>query len=144
MPTYDHTQKGWLHWLLITIAAVIVVLAVLQPDAAIFAAILAPFILLLALCFCQLRVRDDGDALAVRFGPIPLFGTRVPYRDIRHAEADRSALVDGWGVHWVPTRGWIFNIRGRDCVKLDLGKRTVRVGTDDPQGLAAFVSSRIA
>ena len=61
------------------------------------------------------------------------------------AEPDRSNVIDGWGIHWVPGRGWTYNLWGFDCVRLTLaGGRTIRVGTDDPRSLAQFVQTRIA
>lgn len=96
----------------------------------------------LAACFGTLTVRDAGDHLDVRFGPIPLFGTRVRYDAIEGFAAARSRLIDGWGVHWIPGRGWTFNLWGFDCVEISTGKGTVRIGTDDPDGLAAFLAAR--
>jgi hypothetical protein len=59
-------------------------------------------------------------------------------------ERSRSAVIDGWGVLWVPFRGWTWNLWGRDCVGVDLGERSLRIGTDDPEGLEAFVKARTA
>ena len=35
-----------------------------------------------AISFQYMVVRDEGDRLSVRFGPLPVFGMRVSYADI--------------------------------------------------------------
>ncbi len=146
---YDHTQKGLIHWLLLLFAfggAVwgwraasdgeprIVVLGLIG---------LAALFTVLSGCFARLRVRDAGDALEIRFGPVGVFGRRVRYTDIETVAVGRSSLIDGWGIHGLPGRGTIWNLHGFDCVELRLrGGDRLRIGTDDPQGLAAFLESR--
>jgi hypothetical protein len=43
-----------------------------------------------------LTVADDGDRLAMCFGPLPLFKRRIRYDDIREIEIGRTTIVDGW------------------------------------------------
>lgn len=142
-PGYEHTQRGPL-WLLLILplAAALVVGAygdlALRCAAAGFAAALA----VLAACFVTLTVRDRGDHLDVRFGPLPLFGTRVRYDAIDAVAPTRSRLIDGFGVHWLPGRGWTFNLWGFDCVEVTTGRRRVRIGTDEPEALARFLAAR--
>ena len=88
-------------------------------------------------------LRDEGEWLAIRFGPLPLLGTRIPYARIRSVEPDQTALLDGWGIHWLPGRGWTYNIWGYDCVKLRLDRGVIRVGTDDVENLVRFLRERI-
>ena len=71
-----------------------------------------------------------------------MFGKRIPYGEITAVEADRTKFLDGWGVHWVPGRGWTYNIWGYDCVKLTLGKRVIRVGSDDVGNLLGFLRTK--
>jgi hypothetical protein len=49
----------------------------------------------------------------------------------------------GWGIHWNPWGGWVWNIWGFDCVVLQLNRGMFRVGTDDPDGLVEFLRRRI-
>jgi hypothetical protein len=146
---YDHTQRAPLHRLL-TGLAVFMLTGLALPDAggALDATVmivgLAAVFFLLSLCFGHLRVHDAGDALELRFGPLPLATKRVPYAGIRAAEPARSKWIDGWGVHWVPGRGWTWNLWGYDCVELDTFGGTLRIGTDEPERLAAFLRERIA
>jgi hypothetical protein len=52
-------------------------------------------------------------------------------------------ILDGWGLHYMPFRGWTYNIWGFACVKLTLGRKIVRVGTDDAEGLAKMIAEKI-
>ena len=94
--------------------------------------------------FRYLTVEDEGDCLAVRFGPLPLLGTRICYADITAVEAGRSSILDGWGVHWVPGRGTTYNLWGLDCVKVRLGRKVIRIGSDDVENLVGFVRTRMS
>jgi hypothetical protein len=97
-----------------------------------------------AFSFRNLRIVDEGDAVAIRFGPLPTFRKRVAYADIATAERDRSSIADGWGIHWVPGRGWTYNLWGFDCVRMTLRNgKTMRIGTDDPDGLSNFLQQKV-
>ena len=145
---YDHTQRGWLHWLLVALAALFACSAIAVreegPAPWLLAAVTA-VMAVLAFCFAHLNVRDTGSELEIGFGPLRVFRRRVRYAEIATAEPGRSALIDGWGIHWTPGRGWTWNIRGFGCAELTLRDgRTLRIGTDEPDKLAAFVRSRVA
>ena len=91
---------------------------------------------MLSLTVVWLETSVDERELRLRFGPLPAFSRRIPRAEIVSAERGRSAVIDGWGIHWVPGRGWTWNVHGRDCVELRMTDgRQVRVGTDDPVGL---------
>jgi hypothetical protein len=99
---------------------------------------------LLAFCFRELTVRDEGEWLDVHFGPIPLFRRKVVYANIERAERGRTTVLDGWGIHFSPQGGITWNIWGFDCVDVYFHKgRKLRIGTDDPAGLEAFLKQRI-
>jgi len=145
---YDHTQRGLLHWLLGGISVLFWALAAPawadEPVAGVILLVVGAVMALLAPCVAHLRVRDEGDALRVAFGPWHLLSTRVPYADVEAVAAGRSRLIDGWGIHWMPGRGWTWNVHGFEAVELTLSRgRRLRIGTDDPAGLAAFVASRL-
>ncbi|MCA8981642.1 MAG: hypothetical protein KDC14_16550, partial [Planctomycetes bacterium] len=137
-------QVGRIHWLMFGAAGVCFVGALGGPQTADALLLLAVVFTFVGACFRSLTVRDEGDRLALRYGPLPVFSKRIPFDSIRAVEATRSDLLDGWGVHWIPGRGWIWNLWGLDCVRLDLGTRVLRIGTDDPQGLESFLRERLA
>ena len=99
---------------------------------------------LIWLTMTTLTTMDDGDALLVQFGPLPLFSTRIPYESIRESKATRSRIIDGWGLHYVPGRGWTWSLWGFGCVEIQREWTTIRVGTDDAENLAAFLQTRIS
>ena len=100
---------------------------------------------LLALCFRQLTVRDEGEGLLICFGPLPLFRRRILYSNIETVERSRTTILDGWGIHPSPSGGVTWNLWGFDCVDVYFKKgRRLRIGTDDPQGLDSFLKQRVS
>jgi len=66
----------------------------------IIAAAVGLLLALLAPAFHHLTVVDEGDRLAIRFGPLPLFRRAVRYDDIERVEVGRTLLLDGRGIHY--------------------------------------------
>jgi len=142
---YSHTQRGFFHLLLLGFAGLLVFLgtSVFAEEAAgVGITVVGGLMALVAFSFMHLTVRDGGDVLLVRFGPLPLLRQRIRYDAIRSVAVSRSSVIDGWGVHWLPGRGWIWNLWGFGCVALDVDGKRLRIGTDDPEGLAAFLIER--
>lgn len=146
-PEYDHTQTSPLPWLIAVpfFAFEAVLLGVVDdPQLYVMLPVVTAIVLVVAFAFERMRIRDDGDSLLVRFGPLPLFRKRVAYVDIAAAAVDRTSVIDGWGIHWVPGRGWTYNVWGFQCVRITLRNgRTVRLGTDDAASLCAHLHNRI-
>jgi hypothetical protein len=144
---YSHTQRGPVWFFLGLIGVLGLNGAWIARDHLPVAISLVAFgglMLFLASCFATLTVRDEGDNLAIRYGPIPLFHKRIAYESITAAEPTRSALIDGWGIHYIPGRGWTFNLWGWSCVKLTVNGSTIRIGSDDADNLAQFVQTKMA
>ena len=143
--TYRHIQKGPWGLMCYAFAVAFLVAAVSLPVLALQITFLVTglFMLLLGVSIGHLTVEDEGDRLAVRFGPFPLFRRRIPYNDIVDVEQSRTTFLEGWGIHWSPLGGWVRNMWGHDCVVLRLKRGKLKIGTDDAEGLAEFVSSRI-
>ena len=154
-PRYEHVQPSALRWILhatlIAIATYSIFFAgpnVPKDERILIWTILTVACLIIFISselFTQLTVRDEGEKLFLRFGPIPLISKRIPYEKIEKVEAARSNIIDGWGIHSIPRRGTIWNVWGFDCVRLTLANgKKFRIGTDDPQGLLAFLEERLA
>jgi hypothetical protein len=142
---YRHTQKGTIHWLLLSFALLAAFGAWQGSDEsplAVTLAVVALLFALLGLSFRQLTTEDRGERLAVRFGPLPLFQKQIPYAAMTSVAPGQSSLIDGLGIHWVPGRGWIYNLSGFDCVVVHAGDQVIRIGTDDPDGLLRFLKQR--
>ena len=145
--SYQHTQRSPLALLVLAIAAGMVVVAWVVPGPPPVFPILHAVAALLVVAACSFRtltIRDAGSQLLVRFGPIPLFRMGLDYHLISEPRVAKSSLIDGWGIHWVPGRGMTYNVWGFDCVEMRVGKRLIRLGSDDAVNLAEFVRQRIA
>ena len=63
----------------------------------------------------------------------------IPCAQIAGVEIVRNTWWHGWGIRWIPG-ATMYNIWGLDAVHLELdGRRDFRIGTDDPEGLAAAI-----
>lgn len=147
MTRYEHTQTGPLDLILLAVAAAVGTGAHFsdgQPAVKYGLLFLSAVFVLEAASFANLTVRDDGERLAARFGWLPIYRWNVRWDTIESVATSRTSLSDGWGVHWLPGRGWTINLWGYDCVELRVKGRTVRIGTDEPAELAAYIQERIA
>ncbi|MFP6648224.1 MAG: hypothetical protein VB817_02115 [Pirellulaceae bacterium] len=145
---FDRTQRGpWVLMLHAGAAGTIVPAILFAEEMGYWNFLLYGLVVLfeiLAFSFLYLNLRDEGDRLEVRFGPIqmPFCHTTIIYGEITSFEATRSSLMDGWGLHWNPKHGWIYNIWGYDCVKIIRGDKPLRIGTNDPEGLLALLQQK--
>lgn len=146
MPTYDHTQKGPWGLVMYAVAAVFLTVSWYVQDVPALAITFSATGLLmffLGASMHHLTVADEGNQLAIRFGPLPLFRKRIWYDDIRVVEKGRTTFLDGWGIHLSLRGGWVWNIWGYECVNLRLNRGIIRIGTDDADNLVQFLKGRI-
>jgi serpin B len=145
-PGYFHTQKAPLCLILYGSALACCALAWIIGSApgSIIAVAVGLLIALLAPAFHHLTIVDDGDRLAIRFGPLPLFRRTVRYADIVKVEIGRTLILEGWGIHYSIRGGWVWNLGGRDCLIVHLKKGVLRIGTNRAAGLAHFLEEKIA
>lgn len=144
-PGYSHTQQAPLCLILYGSALLCFALAWMVGSApgSFIAVAVGLLIALLAPAFHHLTVEDQGDRLAIRFGPLPLFRRSLWYADIEKVEVGRTLILDGWGIHYSVRGGWVWNLWGRDCVVVRLKNGGVlRIGTDDAANLARFLENR--
>ena len=143
---YEHTQRAPLYLLLhaIGVATVVGAWQIEDPAVSTPVAIFSGFFFLLGLSFRQLSCRDEGDYLRISFGPLPLFRRKLLYSKLEKVGPSRSSWKDGWGIHLSSRGGWVWNIWGYDCVDIaSTGGKKLRLGTDDLEGLAAFLQSKL-
>ena len=143
---YENTQTAPLYLLLVGIGIFMLFAAWLIPELVVQLILFVSggIMLLLAFCFQRLTVRDECDQLLISFGPLSLFRKRIHYSDIETVEQGRTTILDGWGIHMSPSGGWTWNLWGFDCVDVYYNKgRKVRIGTDDPARLTAFLQQRV-
>lgn len=142
---YHNTQHAPLGWVLLVIAIVLGSLSVVlwsTPPAGLLTGLFACAFVLLAASFWQLTVADRGERLSIRYGPLHIFQISIRYSSITAVEIRRMSVIDGWGIHYVPSRGWTYNLWGWNCVVIRQGSSTLRIGTDDAAGLAKFLQAR--
>jgi hypothetical protein len=143
---YRHRQHAPLCLLIYVPAVVLLVTSLTRPpEFPINVVLLASSGLLFALgaAFHHLTVEDLGEQLLIRFGPLPLFARRINIAEIESVAVGRTTILDGWGIHKSLRGGWVWNLWGRDCVELELRRGILRVGTDQPEQLASYLSQHI-
>lgn len=95
------------------------------------------------LLFPTLTTQVDDEALRVSFGA-GIVRTSVPLADVVSIDRVIVRVWWGWGLHWTPG-GWLYNIGGRDAVKVTVRRdRGVIVGSDDADGLYDAIAARLA
>jgi len=144
--SYSHTQRAPVCLILYgsALACFVLVAVIGQPPGTFIGGAVGLLLALFAPCFHHLRVEDQGDLLSIQFGPIPLFRRTVRYADIQEAEVGRTLILDGWGIHYSIRGGWVWNLWGFDCVVVHFQDgKTLCIGTDDAEGLAAFLNRKV-
>lgn len=144
-PRYVHTQRGPLYLLLLALAAIAFAVAIV-PLAPLRWVMLATggSLVLLAATFHQMTVSGEAECLKVAFGPLPLIRKSIPYSEIAQVSRALTGVIFNWGAQYVPARGWTYSLWGTGGVVLKLvGGKSLRIGTDDPDGLATFLAAKI-
>jgi hypothetical protein len=137
--SYHHTQIGT------TILVVCLVVAALGA-AMMWQRAQTPMILMsvilatVAVVFHSLTVEIGDNELRWHFGP-GLWTYRLPLDDIQSVATVQNQWWNGFGIRIAP--GFtLYNVSGLDAVEIKLKSGEVsRIGTDDPQGLAAALRS---
>lgn len=140
---YSHTQNAPLCLILCGSALLCFAFAWMVGSAqgSYIAAFVGLLIVLLAPAFHHQAVVDQGEVLAIRFGPVPLFRRTMRYADIEKVEVGRTLILDGWGIHYSVRGGWVWA-----CVVVHFKNGGVlRIGTDDAVAcFARFLKGKIA
>jgi hypothetical protein len=143
---YEHAQRGGWHRILFVMAGMMLIGAGLAHEelaAVVLLLAITTIFLLVALLFSSLTIRDEGEWLALRYGPLPIIRKRFRYADITTVESGRTSIIDGWGIHYIPGRGWTCNLWGFGSVKLSFGRKVIRVGSDDVENLVEFLRGKV-
>jgi hypothetical protein len=90
--------------------------------------------------FSSMTIEVTEDELRWHFGPGIYF--KVPRADIAGAGVVGHPLLWGYGIRWRGPNRWVHIIAGRNAVEVRLKDGGWRhLGTDDPQGLIAALTS---
>ncbi|MDE0139789.1 MAG: hypothetical protein OXM57_03755 [bacterium] len=101
---------------------------------------LFPVLSLIYVGFLRLTVTVSGAEILLAY----TFGRprrRIDRGRVISAVPERIPLWYGWGIRRTP-RGWMWNVWGRDAVRVTLTDREFLIGTDDPDGLVAALTPR--
>ena len=150
-PQYDHIQKSSLYLIIFATGVLQLIAAItffpwsisIFPEIILFFS--GIFVIFLAFGFQHLQTVDQGNYLTIGFGKLPLSlcKRKLFYKTIIKVEIGRTLLLDGWGIHYSISGGWVWNIWGRDCVVVYCEKETLRIGTDDAARLSTFLQTKI-
>ena len=141
--TYEHTQTG-----MFQIIAVLAIIVIILATTLMFGPLLIPLTVLFllvvtVLCFATLTVTIDDGAVRIRFGPLGIIRREWPVRDIVSVTMVTNPWYYGYGIRWTP-HGPLYNVSGSHAVEiLLLSGKKVRIGTDEPDALAAAINRAI-
>lgn len=144
---YQHTQESRVRRIAVPAIVVLLIGCWLTQNVLglwiVFLAFAATFAFILAICQ-RMTVLDEGEFIVIRWGPVPCLRARIRCDTIREVNAGRTRFIDGWGIHYVPWRGWTYNLWGFDCAILKTDRGTIRIGTDDASNLVHYLREKIA
>lgn len=142
-PLYRARQTGWLTFTAVAVALAFAGSATLAADAQWALSLVIVLSLMLCGVFGWLTVQVDREAVRLQFGLGPVRKT-IPIERITAVRVVRNPWYWGWGIRLIPG-GWMWNVHGLGAVELQLdGKRVFRVGTAEPQKLAAAIQAALS
>jgi hypothetical protein len=138
---YRHTQRGTLILVVCLSVCLLDILISWRVGQWLPTVLMLVVMALSAILFSSLTVEIAENELRWYFGP-GLWTYRLPLIDIADVRIVRNHWWNGWGIR----RGAgfrLYNVSGLDAVELRLTSSDVRrIGTDDPEGLAAALRAR--
>jgi uncharacterized integral membrane protein len=138
--TYTHTQLGTLMLVVFPVIAAVGIAISWMSGRWLPAIITIIVAVVPGLLFSSLTVEVNKDELRWYFGP-GFWDYRLPLSDIKRVAVVSNDWRMGWGIRMAP--GFrLYNVSGFDAVELRIGANdVVRIGTDNPQGLADALTS---
>ena len=134
---YQHTQRGTL-MIVVALLCALVATAVTYADTGSrwVTGVVAIGLVILAWLFSSLTVIVNDSELRWYFGP-GAWSYRMALADVEATHVVRNSWLNGFGIRMRP--GFrLYNVSGLDAVELKLKSGEIRrIGTDDPEGLAA-------
>ena len=146
-PAYRRSQMLWLLWVVLPGTAALTwwMAGTVQaePRAQLVVAAVAASELLVLAGLGRFVVQVDDRTLRWRFGYLGWPHWQLALADIRAVEVARSSWVEGWGIRRTK-EGMLYNARGSGAVRLTLKDgRRLRLGSDEPDQLAAIIAARL-
>lgn len=142
---YRKTQFGWvIFWSIMPLVAFTCVMVIKNKEE-MQGMILASVLLLLfaLLLFKDLTVSVDDSTISIKFGA-GLIKKNILLNEIESCKQIRNKWYLGWGIRL--GRGFtLYNVSGFDAIEITFkdGRRKIRIGTGDPEGLLEAINSKI-
>jgi hypothetical protein len=138
--SYRHTQHSVLIVSLCLLAAVLNAFVIWLTGQWMPSGFVLVVMLAVAIVFSSLTVEVNDSELQWSFGP-GFWTYRLPLGEIEGVAIVRNHWWNGFGIR----RGFgfrLYNVQGLDAVEVRMKSSDVRrIGTDDPQGLAAALTA---
>ena len=95
------------------------------------------------LIFYKITITIDEESVSFSMG-IGLVKKRYPLSEIKSCRAVRNSPLYGIGIRML-VNGWLYNVSGTYAVELEFKNRksVVRIGTDKPEEVAAYICTKI-
>ena len=138
---YRHTQTARLTRVATALGAVVGALLAIEMHVP---ALWLPAVMLALIgwVFSSLTIEIDARELRSHFGP-GVWRKRYPLADVTGAVPSMTRWWEGWGIRFT-TRGMLYNVAGPCAVEVQLRSgRRFRLGTDEPDALAAAIGDAI-
>jgi hypothetical protein len=146
LPVYSRSQPLTVLWvLMLPVLAMLALLYALNRDGAAGAALAFGALLTLApMPFLgRLTVEVSAEALSWRFGWLGWPRWSVALQDIERVEIAKTSGLEGVGIQRT-REGWLYNARSGPALRVLLRNgRSLRIGSDEPARLAAFIEARL-
>jgi hypothetical protein len=142
---YSHTQSVKLLWAIllpVTVGAGVSLLAEKGtagwPGVSLLVLLAAATLLVMG----HFTVEVGEGRIEWRFGALGWPRWDAALEQIIGVEVTTSSAFEGWGINRTKT-GMLYNAHGQQAVRLHLRDgRTLRLGSDEPERLAAFIAAR--
>ncbi|MHC4927424.1 MAG: hypothetical protein ACYTER_08885 [Planctomycetota bacterium] len=162
LPKYEHTQKASRLLYYVSIFFVLEVLAIeafvfligtrgkepMTPEQlriTMLLIALVPSVILgwAFLLMSSLTVSIDSNYMRMRMGP-GAWIKKFKLDQITDCKPVINNWMNGWGIHYIGNRCWLYNIAGMKAVEIAFHNGTkVRIGTDQPDELATAIKTAI-
>lgn len=146
LPAYSRSQPLTVLWVLMApVLATLALLVWLNRDSAAAAPLALGALLTLApMPFLgRLTVEVSHEALSWRFGWLGWPRWQLALQDIERVEIAKTTGFEGVGIQRT-REGWLYNARSGPALRVVLRKgRRLRIGSDEPARLAAFIEARL-
>lgn len=136
METYRHKQFSL--WPLLAIG-IFALLRRKKPRSS----FLALGVALLTMQLSALTTRVDERGVSWNSG-LSLPSGEIPFDEIADVRMTQTEFWEGFGIHWMPQRGWLWKVSGRDAVTIrKKNGGMITLGSDDAAGLYDAINARV-